>query len=143
MNLFPKLLCICLLALTAKLTGDEQSADKLPYNFVGTHFMASYKECDHDALVNLPKLKEALIAASKASGATILKTADYTFEPDGLTMVVLLSESHASIHTYPEFNAVFVDLFTCGHNCSAKAFDEVLRGYLAPKKVSKGVFERD
>ena len=51
-------------------------------------------------------------------------------------MVILLSESHASIHTYPEFNACFVDLFTCGEKCSSEYFDQALQSYLKPKLVN-------
>jgi len=141
MKLLSKTLFIAFLAVSSLLSANEDEAPQ--YNFVGTHFMASYKECDVDALTNLPKLKEALIQAARASGATVLDTVDYTFEPDGLTMVVLLSESHASIHTYPEHRACFVDLFTCGHNCSAAKFDEALRSYLAPADVTESVATRN
>lgn len=113
------------------------------YEFVGRHFMASYKGCDSAALRDLAKLKEALVDAANQSGATILDSVDYTFSPDGLTMVILLSESHASIHTYPEHNACFVDLFTCGTTCSHEMFDKVLKNYLAPTEVNAQVVARD
>lgn len=141
MKLFSNTLLLAIFAFSSLLSANEDSVPA--YNFVGTHFMASYKECNVEALTDLPKLKEALVEAAKASGATVLDTVDYTFEPDGLTMVVLLSESHASIHTYPEHRACFVDLFTCGHKCSATKFDEALRAYLEPQKVSGNVAKRN
>jgi S-adenosylmethionine/arginine decarboxylase-like enzyme len=60
-----------------------------------------------------------------------------------LTMVFLLSESHASIHTYPEHGACFVDLFTCGNKCSGEKFDQALREYLKPAHVTARVLIRD
>jgi S-adenosylmethionine/arginine decarboxylase-like enzyme len=54
-----------------------------------------------------------------------------------MTAVLLLAESHASIHTYPEHQACFVDLFTCGRACSAERFDAVLRQYLRPASVQR------
>ena len=72
------------------------------YSFEGRHYIGSFKECSYDRLTNLQGLKAAMIEAAKASGATVLSTSDFIFEPNGYTMVALLSESHASIHTYPE-----------------------------------------
>jgi S-adenosylmethionine decarboxylase len=107
------------------------------YAFKGVHFLASYSECDHAALTDIDALREAMMKAVEESGATILKSEDYVFPPDGFTMVVLLSESHASIHTYPEYDACFIDLFTCGEKCSAQRFDQALRKYLQPRHVSE------
>lgn len=112
------------------------------YSFAGTHFTASYKGCDHQALTNISKLKEKMLEAANASGAKILGLADYVFEPDGYTMVVLLSESHASIHTYPEFDSCFVDLFTCGNTCSSEKFDAILKEYLKPTQVVQDLSDR-
>lgn len=112
------------------------------YQFVGVHFVASYMECDHASLTNLKELKEAMTKAVKASGATILNMVDYVFEPDGYTSAYALSESHATIHTYPEFDSCFVDLFTCGNNCSHERFDQSLREYLHPVKVDAQVISR-
>lgn len=106
------------------------------YQFKGKHFMASYLDCDEEAMENIEALKEAFAEAARASHATILETSFYKFDPSGLTMVLLLSESHASIHTYPEHHACFVDLFTCGDKCSSSEFDAVLRRYLKPADVN-------
>jgi len=106
------------------------------YEFQGIHFLASYSQCEPEALTNVEQLKSTLFEAVTASGATIIDSAAYLFPPSGLTMVFLLSESHMSIHTYPEHGACFIDLFTCGSKCSSEKFDQVLRSYLKPKQVN-------
>jgi len=113
------------------------------YEFRGKHFLASYCGCDHEAISNIEKLKEAMFFAVRTSGATILESAEHVFPPDGLTMVILLSESHASIHTYPEYNSCFVDLFTCGEKCSSEKFDKAMREYLKPANVKQTVLMRN
>lgn len=113
------------------------------YEFSGKHFLASYLDCDLEALSNLEELQLAMDKAVGSCGATILNQNAHVFPPHGLTMVYLLSESHASIHTYPEFGACFVDLFTCGQHCSAEKFDKALREYLKPKTVNARYFARN
>lgn len=114
-----------------------------PYQFKGVHFLASYSDCDLQALQDVDHLVAAMNSAVEKSGATILKTASWLFPPTGLTMVFLLSESHASIHTYPEHGACFVDLFTCGEKCSAEKFDATIREYLKPKVVNQRTLIRN
>ena len=118
------------------------SAQDKAYEFNGKHFIASYSGCDHEALVNLEYLREAMVNAVEASGASLLGQCDYVFPTDGLTMVLLLSESHASIHTYPEYNTCFIDLFTCDEKCSSEAFDAVLQEYLKPEFIEKKLLLR-
>ena len=113
------------------------------HDFSGKHFVASYLDCHPKALGDLDGLLSAMDEAVKASGASILNRTFHIFPPNGITVVYLLSESHASIHTYPEYGACFVDLFTCGNNCSSKAFDQKLRAYLQPKTVNARVFLRN
>jgi S-adenosylmethionine decarboxylase proenzyme len=110
------------------------------YEFTGHHLLASYVDCDKEALVNLENLEKAMKEGAKASGATILSSVKHVFPPDGFTMVILLLESHASIHTYPEHGACFVDFFTCGHSCDASKFDQTLVDYLKPQKISRQLF---
>lgn len=111
--------------------------------FRGKHFVASYLGCDLSTLSDLDALLQAMNAAVHASGAKILNQMSYIFLPNGLTVVYLLSESHASLHTYPEYGACFVDLFTCGDNCSSEKFDKALRDYLKPEQVTARLFLRD
>jgi len=130
----------CLLALLcaiASLKGDEV------HKFAGKHFVSSYLQCDPDAISDVHRLLEAMDKAVGSSGATVLNKNHHIFHPNGLTVVYLLSESHASLHTYPEFGACFVDLFTCGDHCSAQEFDATLRSYLQPREVNARYFLRN
>lgn len=113
------------------------------YEFIGRHFMASYVGCEPDALRHLDCLEDAMRKAVRASGATLLNTARHVFPSGGATIVMLLSESHASIHTYPEHGSCFVDLFTCGLDCRPDAFDAVLRNYLRPAGSNATTWIRD
>ncbi len=118
------------------------SAAESDHLFCGKHFLASYQDCDLDALGDVEGVVRALDDAVRASGATILDSCSYVFKPNGLTRVYLLSESHASIHTYPEHGSCFVDLFTCGDNCSSDRFDQILRAYLQPGTVNSRLLLR-
>ncbi len=111
------------------------------YQFWGRHFIASYNNCNHERLTS-PELIMAMKDAIEASGASLLSEAVYTFPNAGLTAVFLLSESHASIHTYPEHSSCFVDLFTCGERCHSEGFDAVLRKFLCPESVDARVMLR-
>jgi S-adenosylmethionine decarboxylase len=112
------------------------------YDFRGIHYLASYMGCNNARMLDIESLKTSLKEAVACSGASILSTNDYIFESGGYTAVFLLSESHASIHTYPEHNKCFVDLFTCGDKCSYKPFAEALRVYLEAEKVESQVIDR-
>lgn len=120
-----------------------------PYEFSGTHFLANYTSCKEGTLTNIDELKKAMTEAVKSSNATILHMIDHVFvnesDPNqpGYTSIYLLSESHATIHTYPEVNSCFIDIFTCGTKCSYAEFDKNLRAYLEPGAVSLEVLRRD
>jgi len=113
------------------------------YNFIGRHLFAQYYDCNQAALQDHKQLAETMQKATLSSGATILGDIKHDFDPQGFSMIILLSESHASIHTYPEHGACFVDFFSCGSTCKAEKFDEVLRAYLKPKNVSCEILDRE
>jgi S-adenosylmethionine decarboxylase len=125
------------------LAASENTAPELDqdYLFWGRHFIASYNQCNPERLAS-PELITIMREAIEASGASLLSEAVYAFPNAGLTAVFLLSESHASIHTYPEHAACFVDLFTCGERCRCEEFDAVLRNYLLPQRVDARVMLR-
>ncbi|RLC43121.1 MAG: adenosylmethionine decarboxylase, partial [Candidatus Coatesbacteria bacterium] len=59
-------------------------------------------------------LKNIIIEAIKKSGAGIEGYVEKKFHPQGYSIAILISESHATIHTFPEADSLFVDFFTCG-----------------------------
>ena len=72
--------------------------------------------------------------AVRKSGAKVLKTISHRFEPQGLSILTLLAESHASLHTYPEHGFCYLDIFTCG-DMDTGAFDKEMRRVLRPCRV--------
>lgn len=72
--------------------------------------------------------------AVRKTGAKVLKTVFHKFKPQGLSILTLLSESHASLHTYPEYDFCYLDIFTCG-DMDIEAFDIEMRKLLKPCRV--------
>lgn len=131
-----RILSLVLLVPALMYAGAEEET----FEFKGTHFTAEYFGCDLACIADTDTLICVMNEAVKESGATILNTIYHIFpNGSGLTMLTMLAESHASIHTYPEHRSCFIDLFTCGNRCSHEKFDAILREYLKPGKVYSSV----
>lgn len=120
---------------------------KTDYEFYGKHLIASYKDCDHKIINDPIAIHRIMTEAIGTTGATILDVSDYTFQTRdqpviGYTAVFLLSESHASIHTYPEYSCAFVDLFTCGTTCTWDDFHKQMIEGLKSKVHNFQMIER-
>ena len=72
------------------------------------------KECNPEIMKDLSKVKEALVSAAKEAKATIIDVSFHEFNPFGISGMVVIAESHLSIHTWPEYSYAAVDIFTCG-----------------------------
>lgn len=104
--------------------------------FTGRHVLAEFGGVDSALCDDRDGLTAALRAALTTAGVTICEMVSKQFEPHGVTVLALLAESHASLHTYPESGDIFVDVFTCGTAAdSAEAVAEHLRAALAPRRV--------
>jgi S-adenosylmethionine decarboxylase proenzyme len=82
--------------------------------FLGHHVLAEFEGVDPGPLDDVDFLLGTLRSALHAAGATVCDVVSRRFVPQGVTVIALLSESHASLHTYPELGSVFLDVFTCG-----------------------------
>jgi S-adenosylmethionine decarboxylase len=80
---------------------------------MGTHYILNLYGCKFEDLDNLDFLLHLLIDAALLCGATILDKSYHKFHPQGVTAILLLAESHISIHTVPENGEAYVDVFTC------------------------------
>ncbi|HWD06266.1 MAG TPA: adenosylmethionine decarboxylase [Amycolatopsis sp.] len=98
--------------------------------FAGRHVLAEFSGVSPELLDDPDFLCESLELALGKAGATVRDVTYTRFEPQGVTVVALLSESHASIHTYPEHGSVFVDVFTCGHRADSELAVQLLRDLL-------------
>ncbi|WBS03113.1 adenosylmethionine decarboxylase [Pseudoduganella sp. SL102] len=102
------------------------------YKAEGTHLLADLSGIASDQLTSCARIEALLRAAAQAAGAHILHSHFHAFGPGlGVTGVVLLAESHISIHTWPEEAFAAVDIFMCGAAAPQRALD-VLRTALAP-----------
>ena len=71
-------------------------------------------DCDAEALNSLETVKASMVEAAKRAQATIIDVVFHEFNPFGISGVVVIAESHLSIHTWPEYRYAAVDIFSCG-----------------------------
>jgi S-adenosylmethionine decarboxylase len=89
---------------------------------LGVHHIVELCECNAELLNNSEYISTSLRQAVEHANATLIDEVKYEFTPQGVTAVCLLSESHISIHTWPEKHYAAVDIFTCGdHTMPDKA----------------------
>lgn len=99
--------------------------------FSGCHVLAEFTGVEPSLADDPVRLRTLLSATLERAGATVCDMVDKRFEPHGVTVLALLAESHASIHSYPERGALFVDVFTCGEQADAEKAVRLLRDELA------------
>ena len=83
-------------------------------NALGRHLLLELFDCDTESINNLEAVKSSLIEAAKRAQATIVDVVFHEFNPFGISGVVVIAESHLSIHTWPEYRYAAVDVFSCG-----------------------------
>lgn len=97
---------------------------------LGRHLVVEYSECDQRRLNDLHYLEEAMTEAVRRSGATIVRSVFHQYNPQGVSGVVVIAESHISIHTWPEYGYAAVDFFTCGQTVDPYKAHQYLEGAL-------------
>ncbi len=93
---------------------DEAESDTCPA--LGRQLTIEYYKCGANALLNKDQVEKAMLKAAEDSGANIISSSFHKFEPQGVSGVVIIAESHFTIHAWPEYNYAAVDIFTCGNN---------------------------
>jgi len=84
-----------------------------------------YYNCDERPLLDRDYMEKAMLTAAKESGATIISSSFNSFEPQGVSGVVIIAESHFTVHAWPEHNYAAVDMFTCGDIDLNKAVNDI------------------
>ena len=108
----------------------------------GNHGLLDLYGCDEAILKDEGRLKTALVATAQAAEATILTEHFHTFGgAGGITGVLLLAESHISIHTWPEHRFAAIDAFICG-GMKLEKVKEILCRELAAERAVWTVVQR-
>ncbi|WCK52481.1 adenosylmethionine decarboxylase [Aneurinibacillus sp. Ricciae_BoGa-3] len=107
----------------------------MEYSTFGRHVAIDTWGVDFEKLNNAELLQHHMVEAAEACGATVLSVQAKQFEPQGATVLIMLSESHISIHTYPEKGFAALDCYTCGETVDPEAAIDYMVGILQPKTV--------
>jgi S-adenosylmethionine decarboxylase len=107
-------------------------AETPEYVAQGRHLMLTMSGCPAHLLDDEAFLLDLVKRAVVATNATVLDITSHHFDPQGVTILALLSESHASVHTYPESGVMFWDCFTCGWHCDPTRSIDILAEALKP-----------
>ncbi|QLG38769.1 adenosylmethionine decarboxylase [Paenibacillus sp. E222] len=107
----------------------------MEYSTFGRHVAVDAWGVDFDLLNSAEYLQAQLVEAAEACGATVMSVQSKQFEPQGATVLVLLSESHLSIHTYPERGFAAIDCYTCGETVDPQMAIDYLVSVLKPEKT--------
>jgi S-adenosylmethionine decarboxylase len=112
--------------------------------------LVDLRECNPEILKSLEKVRSIMVSAAKDSKATIVDVSFHEFNPFGISGVVVIAESHLTIHTWPEYDYAAVDIFTCGDiikpevaasylikefGCKNPSIVEIKRGILSHENV--------
>lgn len=81
---------------------------------LGIHLLIELCSCNRQKLDDMGYLERIMAQAAEVAGATVLKTAFQNFNPQGVSGVVVIAESHLTIHSWPEYGYAAIDIFTCG-----------------------------
>ena len=103
---------------------------------LGRHLIVEYCDCDKQKLDDLPYLEEHMNEAVRQSGATIVRSTFHRYNPQGVSGVVIIAESHLSIHSWPEYGYAAVDFFTCGNTVDPHKAAEYMKKMLASSDMN-------
>lgn len=109
--------------------------------YLGKHTILELYDCPADLLSDPTAIQQQMEAAALAMGATIIESRFHHFSPLGVSGVVIIAESHLTIHTWPEYHYAAIDVFTCGDIAVDKG-TALLKTALAAGRVEEKVLER-
>ncbi|WP_026023139.1 adenosylmethionine decarboxylase [Paenisporosarcina sp. TG20] len=81
---------------------------------IGRHVIAELWECEFDKLNDINFIERTFVEAALKSGAEVREVVFHKFAPQGVSGVVIISESHLTIHSFPEHGYASIDVYTCG-----------------------------
>ena len=109
---------------------------------LGRQILVEFYDCDTDKINDVEFIETSFLNATRASGATIISHNFHKFSPHGVSGVVVIAESHVSIHSWPEYNYAAVDIFTCGETIDPWVIQEHLKESFNSKNTSSMEMKR-
>jgi len=109
---------------------------------LGHHTLLDFYACDARRLKRSRDIKARLCAAVREGGGRIVKAVFHNFSPYGVSGVVVITESHVTIHTWPEHGYAAVDIFSCSAKLDHAAIRDYLKRALLAKRTSRRGFRR-
>lgn len=106
------------------------------------HILFTLKDCNRQCLDDELIIKNLVKNAADVAESTLLALNSHKFEPQGVTCVAMLAESHISIHTWPELGMAVCDVFTCGDHTKPEKAVEYMRLALEAKDIICNEFVR-
>lgn len=98
---------------------------------LGRHLLVEFYGCDGEGLKDTEMIRALMIKAAEASKVTVVSECFHTFSPYGVSGVLVIEESHLTVHTWPESGYAAVDLFTCGPADPWEGFKVLQKGLKA------------
>jgi len=110
---------------------------------LGKQFVMLLERCSSEFITNPDLVIDSVTSVATTCGLNIIEICEHRFKPEGLTFILLLSQSHLAVHTWPEHRIMTVDLFVCQESFDIESFLNRLLGIsgaLCANKVC--VFEK-
>lgn len=108
----------------------------------GKHALADLYKCDIEYLDSVDKIKELLETSCREANLTVVESKFHKFLPIGISGICILSESHVTIHTWPENGFVSIDAFTCGTKMNPSLVCKIIAEKLNSKKIDIKEYKR-
>lgn len=109
---------------------------------LGCHIVAEMSLCDPEILTNLDGVQQAMVEAAEVANAEVREIVFHRFIPHGVSGVVVIAESHLSIHTWPEIGYAAVDIYTCGSHTDPMVALEYLSKKFRCKRMATTTISR-
>jgi S-adenosylmethionine decarboxylase len=115
---------------------------------IGFHYVVEAAGCDPEILADANKLREIFLEAAKIGKMEVKMTHFFKFSPTGVSGMVVVAESHLSIHTWPERGYAAIDVYTCGTKADPEKavdyiLDQIKAKYAHVSEIKRGIYEDD
>lgn len=115
---------------------------------IGEHYIVEASGCDPEIIGNVERVQHILVKAAEKANVQVWAVSFHRFPPNGVSGVIVISESHISIHTWPEHRYAALDIYTCGdHSNPEEAVNYILEEFKATSvhisEITRGIDEGD